>query len=518
MVQSMKRKGPMQPMLNQKAYSISTLRSMRKIDNKVERPSEVSVPVQPSVCPFTIPNSIPTSLESNGHIKEPIPSSSSSSHVEKPYEPKAPFPQALNSTPFPRQKGKINDMMEVFKQIKINCPLLDAIQQIPPYAKFLKDLCTQKRKNKGPSPKKVLLMEQVNSIIKLNTPPKFKDPGALTISCTIGNHEVKRALLDLGASVNVIPYSVYLQLGLGNLKPTSVIIQLADKSTKQPRGIVEDILIKVDKFYFPVDFVVLDTEPVPNSTNYIPIILGRPFLATANATINCRFDIMDISFGNMMVKLNVFNTSQHPIDEGECFMVNVLDELVEEAIPSEDPFEACLSHFNIDAFDIESFIYEVNSLMDFMAILDFSPWKNSKEPLPPIASTLSYQEEKEVASSPMANPIYEDIPCNTEHEVIEATLVNEEKVINVEIDKKDEEIEFPNNLTEYLKNIALSSARPLIIDFIFKTLDERKQIASSIISFQIILLGDVFIVVKEDPLGKINKRINEDVLYPVFYS
>ncbi|XP_059642050.1 uncharacterized protein LOC132284005 [Cornus florida] len=402
-------------------------------------------------------------------------------------------------------------MMEVFKQVKINLPLLDAIRQIPPYAKFLKDLCTQKKKNKGPSPKKVLLMEQVSSILKLNTPPKFKDPGTLTISCTIGNHEVKRVLLDLGASVNVIPYSVYLQLGLGNLKPTSVVIQLADRSTKQPRGIVEDILIKVDKFYFPVDFVVLDTEPVPNPTTYIPIILGRPFIATANATINYRSDIMDISFCNIMVKLNVFNTSQHPIDEGECFMVNVLDDIVEEAIPSnlsirsEDPLEACISHFNMDAFDIESSIYEVNSLMDSVAILNFSPWKNSKEPLPPITCILSYQKEEEVVSSPMANPIYKDIPCNIEHEVIEATLVKEEKVINVEVDKKDEEIEFPNNPTESLKDITLPSARPIMMDFIFKTVDEREQIASSIISFQIILLGDVFIVVREHPLGKIDK-------------
>jgi hypothetical protein len=78
----------------------------------------------------------------------------------------------------------------------------------------------------------------------------------------IGVSQIERALLDLGASVNLLPYSVYVQLQLGELKPTSMTLQLADRSVKVPRGIVEDVLIKVDKFYFFVDFIVLDTEPV----------------------------------------------------------------------------------------------------------------------------------------------------------------------------------------------------------------------------------------------------------------
>jgi len=88
--------------------------------------------------------------------------------------------------------------------------------------------------------------------------------------------------------VNLLPYSMYQQLGLGELKPTTVILQLANRSIKKPRGVIEDVIIKVDKFFFPVDFIVLDTEPVPNPEKLIPVILGRPFLATANACINCR--------------------------------------------------------------------------------------------------------------------------------------------------------------------------------------------------------------------------------------
>ncbi|XP_059624851.1 uncharacterized protein LOC132268127 [Cornus florida] len=291
-------------------------------------------------------------------------------------------------------------MMEVFKQVNINLPLLDAIRQIPLYTKFLKDLCTQKRKSKGQGPKKVLLTEQVSSIIQHNTPPKFKDPGAPTISCVIGNHEVRRAFLILGASVNLIPYSVYVQLGLNELKPTSVMLQLADRSIKTPKGMVKDILIKVDKFYFLVDFVVLDTEPVTNPTNHILIILGRPFLATVNATINRRSRVMDLSFGNMMVKLNV---SQHPIDEDECCLIDILDEIVEEFIPSmvikipiednlssllsEDPLASCLLEmYENCGFDNEGSISEVNDLMESVASLNFPPWKAPKKPLPPLSS------------------------------------------------------------------------------------------------------------------------------------
>ena len=116
---------------------------------------------------------------------------------------------------------------------------------------------------------------------------KYKYLGCPTISVNIGGICVENALLDLGASVNLLPYSMYKQLGLGELKPTSITLSLVDRSIKIPKGIVEDVLIQVDKFYYPVDFVILDTEPVVAGANYVPIILGRPFLATSNAIINC---------------------------------------------------------------------------------------------------------------------------------------------------------------------------------------------------------------------------------------
>jgi hypothetical protein len=118
----------------------------------------------------------------------------------------------------------------VFKQVQINIPFLDTIQQIPLYAKFLKDLVTVKRKTN--IPKKAFMTEQVSAILQCKLPLKYKDFGYPTITCMIGVSQIERALLDLGSSVNLLPYSVYLQLGLGELKPTSMTLQLTDRSVR----------------------------------------------------------------------------------------------------------------------------------------------------------------------------------------------------------------------------------------------------------------------------------------------
>jgi hypothetical protein len=283
--------------------SITTLRSGKVIDKtiptKAQKPEEFSKPKSDDKLDKS---------ESNEAVKCPIP---------------APFPQRLQP---PQKLSQNSEVFEIFKQVKINIPLLDAIKQIPSYAKFLKDLCTVKRKLNVQ--KKAFLCEQVSAIIQHNTPPKYKDPGCPTISCVIGNFRIEKALLNLGASVNLLPYLVYEQLGLGELKPTGIILQFADRSVKTPRGIVEDVLVQIDKFYFPVDFIVLDTHLVSNVDIQIPIILGHPFLATSNALINCRNGVMKLSFGNMTLEVNIFNICKQPGDDDGFHEVNLIETLV----------------------------------------------------------------------------------------------------------------------------------------------------------------------------------------------
>ena len=131
-------------------------------------------------------------------------------------------------------------------------------------------------------------------------PVKYKDPDCPTISCTIGQTTINHALLDLGACINLLPFSVYQQLGLGELSLIKVTIQLADWSVKITKREITDVLIWVGKFIYPVNFIVLEAKPVSNSKSQTPVILVRPFLATANA-------IMRLTFRDMTKDVNVFN-------------------------------------------------------------------------------------------------------------------------------------------------------------------------------------------------------------------
>ncbi|RVW67355.1 Transposon Ty3-I Gag-Pol polyprotein [Vitis vinifera] len=157
--------------------------------------------------------------------------------------------------------------------------------------------------------KKAFLTEQVSAILQCKSPLKYKDPGSPTISVMIGGKVVEKALLDLGASVNLLPYSVYKQLGLGELKPTAITLSLADRSVKIPR------------------------DPTVKEANLVPIILGRPFLATSNAIINCRNGLMQLTFGNMTLDLNIFYMSKKqitPEEEEGPEELCIIDTLVEE--------------------------------------------------------------------------------------------------------------------------------------------------------------------------------------------
>ena len=239
-----------------------------------------------------------------------------------------PFPQALR-----KRKKSVNqtEILEVLRQVKVNIPLLDMIKQIPTYAKFLKDLCTVKRGLNVN--KKAFLTEEVSAIIECKTPVNYKYPGCPTISVNIGGTCVEKALLDLGASVNLLPFSMYKLLGLGELKPTTITFSLADRSIKTPKGTIEDVLIQVEKFYYPVDFIVLDTEPVAVGANHVPIILGRLFLATSNAIINCWNGVMQLTFGNMTLVLNIFHLRkkhmhQQEDNSEEVYVIEAIHELL----------------------------------------------------------------------------------------------------------------------------------------------------------------------------------------------
>ena len=270
---------------------------------------------------------VPELVKSAPTVDDPLQEEQSASEEEVKISVPPPFPQVLR-----KKKNYVNqtEMLEVLRKVKVNIPLLDMIKQVPTYAKFLKDLCTVK---KGLNVnKKAFLTEQVSAIIECKTPMKYKDLGYPTISVNIRGISMEKALLDLGASVNLLLYSMYKQLGLGELKPTSITLSLADRSIKIPKGTIEDVLIHVDRFYYPVDFVVLGTEPVAVGPNHVPIILGRPFLATSNAIINYRNGVMQLTFGNMTLELNIFHLGKRHMhsEEDDFEEVCLIDTILEE--------------------------------------------------------------------------------------------------------------------------------------------------------------------------------------------
>jgi hypothetical protein len=176
-------------------------------------------------------------------------------------------------------------------------------------------------------------------------PPKLKDPGSFTIPCRISDKLFDCALLDLGAGINLLPYEVYEKLSLGELQPTSITLQLADRNIKQPRGILENVLVKVDKFIVLVDFVVLDMEEAPMPSS-LPIILGRSFMSTVDTNICVKKGIISMEVNGKKVEFKVFDAIKLPQDTHECFNIGVVQSTTKEILQvhSINSLEVAITH------------------------------------------------------------------------------------------------------------------------------------------------------------------------------
>ena len=195
----------------------------------------------------------------------------------------------------------------MLKKLSINVPLVEALEQMPSYAKFMKDLVTKTRSVTFEDDDR---MQHCSAIATRFLVQKKEDPGAFTIPCTIGLLHFAKALCDLGASINLMPLSIYKKLGLGDPKPTVMRLLIADQILKRPIGILHDVLVKVESFIFLADFFILDCEV----DFEVSIILGRPFLATGRA-------LVDMEKGKIKFRLNneetTFNICRSMRQSGE---------------------------------------------------------------------------------------------------------------------------------------------------------------------------------------------------------
>ncbi|XP_027150382.1 uncharacterized protein LOC113750624 [Coffea eugenioides] len=235
-----------------------------------------------------------------------------------------PFPCRLEK---PKKQDKEKEILEVFRKVKINIPLLDAIKQVSKYAKFLKDLCVNRRRLRGDE--RVIVGENLSAVLQRKLPPKCGDPDRFTVPCKIGNTLIRNTLLDLGASINVMPKSMYASLNLGPLKETEIIIQLADRTNAYPDELVEDVLVKVNELIFPTDFYVLDIDD-DHSSDPSPLLLGRPFLSTAQTKIDVNKGTLSMEFDGELVHFNIFDTMEYPVNSHPVFAIHAINPSVQE--------------------------------------------------------------------------------------------------------------------------------------------------------------------------------------------
>ncbi|XP_056685629.1 uncharacterized protein [Spinacia oleracea] len=227
--------------------------------------------------------------------------------VVPPYEPKLPFPSRFAG-------ANLDDQFAKFQ--KANAYLCQVFEGDPNQEEVVDVVET------------ISLPESCSAIIQNKLPTKLKDPGSFSIPCAIGELVIDKALCDLGASVSVMPFSIFQRLNVGELKPTQVSLQLADRSVKLPLGKVEDVPMRIGKFFIPVDFVVLEMEEDPN----VLIILGRPFLATAGAIIDVRGGRLSLSVGDEKIEFQLNQIMRCPSHMDDCKRIDILDEIVNESM------------------------------------------------------------------------------------------------------------------------------------------------------------------------------------------
>ncbi|CAN6566342.1 unnamed protein product [Malus baccata var. baccata] len=355
-----------------------------RIEEKEQRP--LTAKVEPIVPQFPKDPNSSNSSNKGKNVSSSVPTNDFPANV--------PFPSRFKQT---KKEEAEKDILETFRKVQVNIPLLDAIKQVPRYAKFLKELCTNRRRI---STKEVVKVgENVSAILQRKLPPKCKDPGSFTIPCVIGNSRFESAMLDLGASINVMPYLIYASMNLGALKNDGVIIQLADRSNAYPKGVLEDVLVQVNHLIFPADFYVLEMDESDHAPS-LPILLGRPFMKTARTKIDVYNGTLTMEFDGEVINFNLSDSMKYPSENHSCFAIDVIDSLSQDHFDklNDDALELVIAQGmdkqNIEAttkeahgMQLESFAVPPNDeVIEMVAALESLPSQSGKYSDPILSS------------------------------------------------------------------------------------------------------------------------------------
>ena len=254
----------------------------------------------------------------------------------KAYKPPIPFPHRIVER---KINEKFSKFLEVMQGLQVNIPFLHAMSQMPTYAKFLKELLSNKSKLEESAT--ISLPMEVSAILQNKLPEKHGDPSSFSIPVKIGDLETKSALCDLGASVSLMPLSMARKLNFGEMKPTRMSIQLADRSVRLPLGVLEDVPVQVGRVFVPCDFVIMEMEEDAK----VPLILGRPFLKTAGVVIDMKDGRLTLNVGDEKITFAFSKTMNMPMMD-EVHRIDTLERELEECkqlMGVRDPLQAIVT-------------------------------------------------------------------------------------------------------------------------------------------------------------------------------
>ncbi|GJR51098.1 reverse transcriptase domain-containing protein [Tanacetum coccineum] len=292
-----------------------TVQSQRRVNPKihevVERETEETTDkeqtkfqgstaqIPPSVIPIPEPDVSKTLPKTTPILESDIP--------KNLLKPNIPYPLRRDDQ---KSRYKASTQMEkifqIFQDLLFDISFANALLLMPRFAPTIKSLLMNKEKLLELA--KIPLNENCSAMLLKRLPEKLRDPGKFLIPCNFPGMDVCHALADLGASINLMPLSIWKKLSLPELTPTRMTLELADRSITRPKGLAEDIFVKVGNFHFPTDFVVVDFEADPR----VPLILGRSFLRTSRALIDVYEGELVLRDGNEQITFHVNGTSKHP--------------------------------------------------------------------------------------------------------------------------------------------------------------------------------------------------------------
>ncbi|KAG7578972.1 Retrotransposon gag domain [Arabidopsis thaliana x Arabidopsis arenosa] len=267
---------------------------------------------------------IPSDQAKSPQIKEPVvDKSKKKAFIPPPYKPKIPFPGRFKQDIIEKYRAMF---AKHIKELEARMPLIDAYKLIPDSHKFFKDMVMERIKEVQGM---VMKSHECSEIIQTKIiPKKLGDPGSFTLPCSLGTLAFSNCLCDLGAFKSLMPLSVAKRLGFSKYKPCNITLILADESIRFPHGLLEDLPIKIGNAEIPTDFIVLEMDEPKD-----PLILGRPFLATAGAVIDVKNGKIDLNLGtDFKMKFDINDATRKPTIEGQTFVVKVMDCLADEQL------------------------------------------------------------------------------------------------------------------------------------------------------------------------------------------